>query len=143
MILRLVTAIRVLTHVFVVPRDTSAKDCAIALHGRPLNMFVGLFSRGGTHASMTKDEVDYRLLGRLGLPTLLSKLLNIRETCPIPRRTAIVSSEGLPPHIAGVPVSFPVRFWLVHIGAVRCNDAFDVLKSGGTVIIYPTVQWGK
>ena len=32
MILRLVTAIRVLTHVFVVPRDTSAKDCAIARH---------------------------------------------------------------------------------------------------------------
>ena len=32
MILRLVAAIRVLTHVFVVPRDTSAKDCATALH---------------------------------------------------------------------------------------------------------------
>ena len=32
MILRLVAAIRVLAHVFVVPRDTSAKDCAIALH---------------------------------------------------------------------------------------------------------------
>ena len=32
MILRLVTAIRVLTRVFVVPRDTSAKDSAIALH---------------------------------------------------------------------------------------------------------------
>ena len=32
MILRLVTAISVLTHVFAVPRDTSAKDCATALH---------------------------------------------------------------------------------------------------------------
>ena len=32
MILRLVAAIRVLTRVFLVPRDTSAKDCAIALH---------------------------------------------------------------------------------------------------------------
>ena len=32
MILRLVTAIRVLTHVFVVPRDTSAKHRPIALH---------------------------------------------------------------------------------------------------------------
>ena len=47
-----------------------AQRCAcrrVRFYRRPDFFFVGLFSRGGTQAPMTRDEVVYGLLGRLGL----------------------------------------------------------------------------